>query len=192
MRLDLSTKQVLVTGGGGFLGSHLVERLRQIGCERITAPRRRDYDLIRSEAVERLFEECKPQVVIHAAAVVGGIGANRNNPGSFFFENALMGIQVIDACRRFGVEKTVVLGTICAYPKFTPVPFRRSPLGWLSRRNQCSVRDCEEGSTGPVPGVSRAIRNERHLLAASKFIWAPRQLSFGHFPCDSGINSEVC
>jgi len=127
-KLDLPPRRILVTGGGGFLGSHLVERLRRMGCERITAPRRRDFDLTQSDAIERLFRECRPEVVIHAAASVGGIGANRDNPGRFFYENAIMGIQLIEACRRHGVEKTVVLGTICAYPKFTPVPFREEAL----------------------------------------------------------------
>jgi GDP-L-fucose synthase len=126
--LDLSAKRILVTGGAGFLGSYIVERLAREGAREIAAPRRRDYDLTRAEAVERLFRECRPEVVIHAAATVGGIGANRANPGLFFYENAIMGIQMVEACRRWGVEKTVVLGTICAYPKFTPVPFREEDL----------------------------------------------------------------
>jgi GDP-L-fucose synthase len=105
-----------------------VERLAREGAQGIAAPRRKDYDLTRADAIERLFVECRPQVVIHAAATVGGIGANRSNPGLFFYENAIMGIQMVEACRRYGVEKTVVLGTICAYPKFTPVPFREEDL----------------------------------------------------------------
>jgi GDP-L-fucose synthase len=126
--LNLQSKRILVTGGGGFLGFHIVEQLRQAGCDQIAVPRRKEYDLTRAEAVEKLFSEFRPEVVIHAAAVVGGIGANRENPGRFFYENAIMGIHVIEACRRYGVEKTVVLGTICAYPKFTPVPFREEEL----------------------------------------------------------------
>jgi GDP-L-fucose synthase len=126
--LDLSTKRILVTGGAGFLGSYIVERLASEGAREIAAPRRKDYDLTQADAIERLFRDYRPQVVIHAAAVVGGIGANRGNPGLFFYENALMGIQVIEASRRYAVEKTVVLGTICAYPKFTPVPFREEDL----------------------------------------------------------------
>jgi GDP-L-fucose synthase len=128
LELDLSAKRILVTGGAGFLGSYIVERLSRAGAREIAAPRRKDYDLTRAEAIERLFREYRPQVAIHAAATVGGIGANRSNPGLFFYENAIMGIQMVEACRRYGVEKTVVLGTICAYPKFTPVPFREEDL----------------------------------------------------------------
>jgi nucleoside-diphosphate-sugar epimerase len=101
-----------------------VERLRQIGCSQIAVPLYKDCDLTREDDIERLFREFHPQLVVHAATLVGGIGANRDSPGRFFYENALMGIQLIEGRRRHGVEKTVVLGTICAYPKFTPVPFR--------------------------------------------------------------------
>jgi GDP-L-fucose synthase len=126
--MDLTQKRILVTGGGGFLGSHLIETLRDNGCRRVFAPRRAEYDLTRLENIERLFYWHRPEVVIHLAAVVGGIGANRANPGRFFYDNAIMGIQLIEACRRYAVEKTVVLGTICAYPKFTPVPFREDDV----------------------------------------------------------------
>lgn len=121
--MELRNKRVVVTGGAGFLGRHLVGRI-----ENAFVPRIEEYDLTRFAAVERLFVEQRPEVVIHLAAVVGGIGANRANPGRFFYANALMGIQLIEAARRHGVEKTVVLGTICAYPKFTPVPFREEDL----------------------------------------------------------------
>lgn len=122
------SKRILVTGGGGFLGRYLLEYLRQRGYLNLCAPRRREFDLTRPEAIRALFQEFEPEVVIHAAATVGGIGANRANPGLFFYENAIMGIQLIEACREFKVEKTVVLGTICAYPKFTTVPFREEHL----------------------------------------------------------------
>src|SRR6185503_15671274 len=100
------------------------------GCSNVFAPTHSEFDLTRDDAIERLFTEHQPEVLIHAAAVVGGIGANRTNPGRFFYENAIMGIQLIESARRHGIEKTVVLGTICAYPKFTPVPFREEDL-WI-------------------------------------------------------------
>lgn len=126
--MDLRSKRILLTGGSGFLGSHIMDLLRRMGCQHVTAPRRRQFDLVRQEAVERLFEEYRPEVVIHAAATVGGIGANRDSPGRFFYENAIMGIQLIEACRRYEVGKTVVLGTICAYPNFAAVPFQEGSL----------------------------------------------------------------
>jgi GDP-L-fucose synthase len=128
--MNLSDKSIVVTGGAGFLGSHVVERLRAQGGTRIFVPRSAEFDLTRAADVDRLFETHRPEVVIHLAAVVGGIGANRANPGRFYYDNAIMGIQLIEACRRYQVAKTVVIGTICAYPKFTPVPFREDDL-WL-------------------------------------------------------------
>jgi GDP-L-fucose synthase len=126
--IDLRDKRIVVTGGAGFLGSHLMSRLERMGCRNVFVPIYSEYDLTRIDAIERLFDEHRPEVLIHMAAVVGGIGANRANPGRFFYDNAIMGIQLIEAARRCGVEKTVVLGTICAYPKFTPVPFCEEEL----------------------------------------------------------------
>ncbi len=121
-------KRVVVTGGAGFLGSYVVEKLRERGCREIFVPRSRDYDLREKEAIIRMYEDFKPQIVIHLAAVVGGIGANRKNPGKFFYDNAIMGIQLIEYARRYGVEKFVCVGTVCAYPKYTPVPFKEEDL----------------------------------------------------------------
>jgi GDP-L-fucose synthase len=126
--MDLTSRRITVTGGAGFLGGYLVDRLRKIGCHDIFIPRSREFDLTRSDAVEKLFREHSPQILIHLAAVVGGIGANRANPGKFFYENAAMGIQLIEAARQHHTEKVVVLGTICSYPKHTPLPFRESDL----------------------------------------------------------------
>jgi GDP-L-fucose synthase len=126
--IDLANRRIVVTGGAGFLGSHLVARLQRRGCHSVFVPHYPEYDFTRMNSVERLFLERRPDVLIHLAAVVGGIGANRENPGRFFYDNAIMGIQLIGAARRSGVEKTVVIGTICGYPKFTPVPFREDEL----------------------------------------------------------------
>ena len=123
-----SNKHVLVTGGSGFLGSFVVEKLRERGCKDIFVPRSKDYDLVEMEAVKRLYHDAKPDTVIHLAARVGGIGANRTNPGKFFYENLMMGVQMMDLGRQAGIEKFVAIGTICAYPKFTPVPFKEENL----------------------------------------------------------------
>ena len=117
-----------MTGGGGFLGRVVVSKLRERGCEDVHVVRRRDFDLVKASDVERLYAEARPEVVIHLAAVVGGIGANRENPGRYFYENLMMGVQLIEGARLHGVEKFVQVGTICAYPKFTPVPFREDDL----------------------------------------------------------------
>jgi GDP-L-fucose synthase len=122
------SKRVLVTGGSGFLGSVVIEKLRERGCQQISAPRSREFDLRDAQAVTRLLDETLPGMVIHLAAVVGGIGANRKSPGRFFYDNAMMGIQLIEQARRRNVEKFVCLGTICAYPKFCPVPFCEDDL----------------------------------------------------------------
>jgi GDP-L-fucose synthase len=125
---DLARKRVLVTGGAGFLGTWVVRRLQDAGCRAITVPRSRDTDLVQEAAVRRVYEAARPDVVIHLAARVGGIGANRANPGRFFYDNLMMGALVMEYARRHGVEKFVSIGTVCCYPKHTPVPFREESL----------------------------------------------------------------
>lgn len=121
-------RRVLVTGGGGFLGRFVVQRLRQENPLSLFVPRAADYDLRNRDAIARCLADAQPNLIIHAAAVVGGIGANRKHPGRFFYDNAIMGIELIEEARRRAVERFVCLGTICAYPKFTPVPFREEDL----------------------------------------------------------------
>jgi GDP-L-fucose synthase len=123
-------KRVLITGGSGFLGSRVIAHLRETthGPAEIFVPRKRDYDLVSYENVVRVYRDARPDVVIHLAARVGGIGANRANPGAFFYDNLMMGAQLMEVARQRSVEKFVALGTICAYPKFTPVPFKEENL----------------------------------------------------------------
>jgi GDP-L-fucose synthase len=128
MPMDLSTRRVMVTGGAGFLGQRVVARLRQAGCQEIFVPRSAEYDLVQHAAVQRAIRDARPDVIIHLAAVVGGIGANQANPGRFFYDNLMMGVQLIEEARQAGVEKVAAIGTICAYPKFTPIPFHEENL----------------------------------------------------------------
>ena len=128
MASPLTGKRIVVTGGAGFLGQVVCERLRAIGAAEVLVPRRAQYDLTTEAAVERMHRDLRPQVVIHLAAEVGGIGANMANPGRYFFANMAMALHLIEAARRHGVERFVQAGTICAYPKFTPVPFREDDL----------------------------------------------------------------
>lgn len=121
-------KRVTVTGGAGFLGSHLIEKLKQRGCGDIFVPLIEKYDLVDKDSIIRMYKDSKPDIVIHLAAIVGGIGANMANPGKYFYDNLMMGAQLIEQGRLARIEKFVAIGTICAYPKFTPVPFKEKDL----------------------------------------------------------------
>jgi GDP-L-fucose synthase len=126
--MDLRHSRIAVTGGSGFLGTQVVQELRSRGCTEIFVPRKAGYDLVRREGCAKLFQDARPEVLIHLAAKVGGIGANRENPGTFFYENLMMGAQLLEEARIQGIAKFVTIGTVCAYPKFTRVPFREDDL----------------------------------------------------------------
>ena len=124
----LASKRITVTGGAGFLGKYVVRKLEERGCRNIFVPRSKDYNLVDNEATKRLYRDAQPDIIIHLAAKVGGIGANMKNPGSFFYENLMMGVQMMEQGRLVGVGKFVAVGTVCAYPKFTSVPFKEEDL----------------------------------------------------------------
>ncbi|HAH30728.1 MAG TPA: GDP-fucose synthetase [Elusimicrobia bacterium] len=126
--IEISKKKIMLTGGAGFLGSFVSAKLKARGCEDVFIPKEQEYDLVTAAAVKKVFRVSKPDIVIHLAAKVGGIGANRENPGKFFYDNLMMGAQLMEEARLAGVEKFLALGTICAYPKLTPVPFKEENL----------------------------------------------------------------
>jgi GDP-L-fucose synthase len=128
MSTFFENRRVVVTGGAGFLGGYVTERLQKRGCKNILVPKIEDYDLVNIDDIIRMYEAMKPDIVIHLAAVVGGIGANRAHPGEFFYKNLMMGVQLIEQSRLRNIEKFVAIGTVCAYPKFTPVPFKEEDL----------------------------------------------------------------
>lgn len=128
--LNLSEKRICVTGGAGFLGTHLIENLKNRGAEDIFVPTIEKYDLVDRDAITQMLSDSNPDVIIHLAAHVGGIGANREHPAEFFYDNLMMGVQLMHQAWERGVEKFVAIGTVCAYPKFTPVPFREDDL-WI-------------------------------------------------------------
>ena len=157
----LSGRRVVLTGGSGFLGRRVDAEFRSSGAQVMVA-RKKDYDLVEREACRRLLNDTHPDVVVHLAARVGGIGANRENPGLFFFENLMMGAQLVEECRLARVSKVVTIGTICSYPTHTPVPFKEEALGWIPGRNQRAVRNRQEDAARPGPGLPPAVRDERH------------------------------
>ena len=128
MNMELTQYRIGVTGGSGFLGSDLCAQLRKKGCEHLIVPRRTEFDFTQQESARRWFKETQPEIVFHLAAEVGGIGANQRHPGRFFYANMAMGVHLMQEARRAGVKKFIQLGTVCAYPKFTPVPFREEDL----------------------------------------------------------------
>ena len=156
--MDLEGATVVVTGGTGFLGKHVCDELTRAGAK-VFAVGRSGYDLRRRAEIDRLLADSRPDAVVHLAAVVGGIGANREQPGRFFYENALMGIELLEACRVAGVPKVVVAGTGCAYPKHTPVRFQEAALwdGYPEETNAPTARPrsccwCSARPTGPSMG----------------------------------------
>jgi GDP-L-fucose synthase len=123
-----ANKRIVVTGGAGFLGGYVIEGLQRRGCKNILVPKIEDYDLVNLRDIVRMYDDMKPDIVIHLAAVVGGIGANREHPGEFFYKNLMMGVQLIEQARLRNIEKFVAIGTVCAYPKFAPVPFKEDDI----------------------------------------------------------------
>src|SRR6266542_1605693 len=169
------TRRVMVTGGGGFFGSFVVERLRALGAPHVFVPRSREYDFVDPEAVRRAYRDARPDIVIHLAAVVGGIGANQKHPGEFFYRNLMMGAQMMEQGRLHGIEKFVAVGTVCSYPKFTPVPFKESDL-WIGYPEETNApygpRDNFDLETSHViPALIRKCLEAKRAQAPTVTCW---------------------
>ncbi len=168
----LQNRRIVVTGGAGFLGSFVIETLRRRGCENVFVPRRHDYDLRDRDAILRLYDDALPDIVIHLAAVVGGIGANRENPGRFFYDNAIMGIQLMEYARQRRIEKFVATGTICAYPKYASIPFKEDEAIYLLPVNLYGPRDNFDLATSHViPALIRKFTEAKERAASSVVLW---------------------
>src|SRR5437879_5957307 len=160
--MELNRKRILVTGGAGFLGRHVVRFLQASGSTDVIVPRKAHYDLVHEDAVERLYREEQPQVVIHLAAVVGGIGANRAHPGQFLYENLVMGAMLLEYARQNGAEKFVRRYDLFLSEVRTHSVSRGEPVGWLSRGNECTLRASEENAARSGASLSAAIWDECH------------------------------
>ena len=192
MAQPLAGRRVMVTGGGGFLGQAVVARLEQRARPRSSSRAARDYDLRTRDGIERALADGRPDVVIHLAAVVGGIGANRENPGRFFYENAIMGIELIEEARLAGVDKFVTIGTVCAYPKFTPVPFHEDDL-WDGYPEETNAPYGLAKKMLLVQGQAyrAAVRVQRHPPDPGQPLRPGRQLRPGELARHPGADQEV-
>lgn len=168
-----SDKRVVVTGGAGFLGSFVVEQLRTKGCRAVVVPSSKDYDLVEMDAVRRLYADANPDVVVHLAARVGGIGANQANPGRFFYDNLMMGSQLIEVGRQLGIKKFVAIGTICAYPKYAPIPFKEDDL-WAGYPEETNAPYglAKKNDARPITSLSAAVRIQLNRAVSGQSVRA--------------------
>ena len=174
-RQPRAAMSVLVTGGGGFLGSHVVERLRADGAEPFVA-RKADYDLVRADDAARLFDDARPRLVLHLAAEVGGIGANMANGGRYWYANTMMGANVLEQSRLHAVDKLIIVGTICSYPKLAPRPFREETSGTAIRRRRTRATASRSGPSSSAASLPRAVRAQHRPPAPGQPLRPARRL----------------
>ena len=190
--MSLAGKRIVVTGGAGFLGSHVVEEVRRRGAAEVVVPRKKDYDLVDGAAAKRLLEDARPDLVLHLAARVGGIGANRENPGSFFYDNLMMGVQLVEECRRQRVSKVRDRGDDLLLPQ---VHARALPRGRDLERlpggDERPLRAGQEDAARPGPGLPPAVRDGRRAPPAREPLRPPRQLRPRLLPRDPRPHQEV-